>query len=101
MPPYSYTHKHRRTLNSALRSLHVTMKSIASALGLSPSALRRYRRGSRPASPDVLYRVAQLLRYQSDRLLRKAEMLEKLVEREETSAVREGALTLPPDTSIG
>lgn len=82
MAAYRYTHKHRRTLNSALKALHVTMKSIASALGVSPSALRRYRRGSRPAPPYVLHRVAELLRYQADRLLRKAEMLEKLVERE-------------------
>lgn len=97
MAPYSYTHKHRRTLNSALSSLHVTMKSIASALGLSPSALRRYRRGSRPASPEVLYRVAQLLRYQAGRLIRKAEMLEKLVEREARGDVGQVVLTLPPD----
>lgn len=80
----SFTHKDRRTLNRALKTLRVTMKSIASALGVSPSALRKYRRGSRAAPLEVLERVAALLRYQAERLTRDAHTLERLVKRLKT-----------------
>lgn len=82
MSPKSYTHKHRRTLNSAIKAAHLTIKSMASALSVSPSALRRYRHGSRPVPVSLLTKVAALLRYQADRLNNKAHMLEKLVARE-------------------
>jgi transcriptional regulator with XRE-family HTH domain len=88
-----HTHKHRRTLNSAIRAAHLTIKSIASALSVSPSALRRYRRGSRPVPTKVLVKVAALLRYQADRLNNKAGMLEKLVAREQRGRGRRSGQT--------
>jgi transcriptional regulator with XRE-family HTH domain len=79
--------KTRRALNTAIGSANLTVKSIASALGISQSALRRYRRGTRPVPPKLLNAAAALLRYQAERLTTKATILEsfaaKTVKRED------------------
>ncbi len=72
------TKKARRALDAAIRSANLTVKSMASALGVSQSALRRYRRGSRPVPPKLLNSVAALLRYQAERLQQKAAMLDSV-----------------------
>ena len=72
------TKKTRRALDSAIRSANLTVKSMASALGVSQSALRRYRRGSRPVPTKLLKAVAALLRYQAERLTLKATMLDSI-----------------------
>jgi len=69
------TKKSRRALDEAIRSANLTVKSMATALGVSQSALRRYRQGSRPIPPKLLKSVASLLRYQAERLNLKAKML--------------------------
>ena len=73
------TKKTRRALDSAISSANLTVKSMASALGVSQSALRRYRRGSRPVPAKLLKAVAALLRYQAERLTLKATMLDSIV----------------------
>ncbi len=70
------TKKSRRALDEAIRSANLTVKSMATALGVSQSALRRYRQGSRPIPPKLLKSVASLLRYQAERLNLKAKMLD-------------------------
>jgi transcriptional regulator with XRE-family HTH domain len=72
------TKKARRALDASIRSANLTVKSIASALGVSQSALRRYRRGSRPVPPKLLKAVAALLRYQAERLSLKATVLDSI-----------------------
>jgi transcriptional regulator with XRE-family HTH domain len=71
--------KSRRALDTAIRSANLTVKSMASALGVSQSALRRYRQGSRPVPPKLLKAVAALLRFQAERLTLKAQMLDAIV----------------------
>ncbi len=70
--------KTRRALDAAIHSANLTVKSMASALGVSQSALRRYRRGSRPVPPKLLKAVASLLRYQAERLTLKAALLDSI-----------------------
>jgi transcriptional regulator with XRE-family HTH domain len=72
------TKKSRRALDTAIRSANLTVKSMASALGVSQSALRRYRQGSRPIPPRLLKSVASLLRYQAERLTLKAKLLDSV-----------------------
>ncbi len=79
--------KTRRALDTAIFSANLTVKSMASALGVSQSALRRYRRGTRPVPPKLMNAVAALLRYQAERLTTKAAMLESFAVK---TAKREG-----------
>jgi transcriptional regulator with XRE-family HTH domain len=72
------TKKARRALDASIRSANLTVKSIAGALGVSQSALRRYRQGSRPVPPKLLKAVAALLRYQAERLTLKATALDSI-----------------------
>ncbi len=65
-------------MDAAIRSANLTVKSMASALGVSPSALLRYRRGGRPVPTHILNAVAGLLRYQAERLTLKAAALDSL-----------------------
>ncbi len=75
------TQAERRALNAAFDTARLTMKSMASALGISPSALRRYRKGSRPLPDGMLEGVAALLRYQAERLMHKADRLDEIAEK--------------------
>ena len=73
-------HHDRRVLNAAIRTARLTIRAMTDALGLSPSALRRVRTGAEPVTPDLLRRMAALLRYQADRLNRQAARLESLAD---------------------
>jgi transcriptional regulator with XRE-family HTH domain len=77
----------KRALESAIRTAHLTVKSMASALGMSPSTLRRYRKGEYRVPDELLEAVAALLRYQAERLENKARMLESLM-REQGVSIR-------------
>ncbi len=65
-------------MDAAIRSANLTVKSMASALGVSPSALLRYRKGGRSVPTHLLNAVAGLLRYQAERLTLKADALDSL-----------------------
>jgi transcriptional regulator with XRE-family HTH domain len=67
----------RRLVASALRAASPSLESLAAALGLSTSALRRYRLGNRAPSADTVQRLASQLRRQATKLVRLAEMLER------------------------
>ena len=79
------TKKIRRALDAAIASANLTVKSMASALGVSQLALRRYRSGTRPIPPNLLHAVAALLRYQAERLNTKAEVLDSLASKKAKS----------------
>lgn len=66
----------RQRISEALTAAAPGLEELARRLGLSSSALRRYRLGDRTPSSDVLARVAIVLREQAKDLLRLAKELE-------------------------
>ena len=67
----------RQLVARALRTASPSLESLAESVGLSTSALRRYRLGDRTPSPAVVHRLAGALRRQAQRLTRLADMLER------------------------
>lgn len=65
-----------RLVAEALEGALLAAEELAARTGSSSSALRRYRKGSRTASSDVLRRLARALRSQAKRLDRLAHKLE-------------------------
>ena len=70
---------------------------MASALGISQSALRRYRRGTRPVPLELLNAVTVSLRYQAERLATKAAMLDSIIAK---FAEREDLQVVSPDRVV-
>lgn len=66
----------RQRISEALTAAAPGLEELARRLGLSSSALRRYRLGDRRPSSDVLTHVAFVLREQAKDLLRLAKELE-------------------------
>ena len=64
----------RRLLVRAIDILSPSVEEVAERLGLSSSALRRYRDGSREVPPRLARKLARLMR-------RRAEQLERLAAR--------------------
>ncbi|MGH7628448.1 MAG: helix-turn-helix domain-containing protein [Gemmatimonadales bacterium] len=76
----------RRLVADALRAATPTVEMVAEALGLSTSALRRYRLGDRTPSPDVLRALGAECRRQARVLDRYAHQLEEAASQEEQDA---------------
>ena len=66
----------RQLVISAIRSATPSVEALAHRLGLSTSALRRYRQGNRTPSEEVVQQLASELRRQAAQLIREAERLE-------------------------
>jgi transcriptional regulator with XRE-family HTH domain len=67
----------RRLFVDALRTATLSVEAIAERLGLSTSALRRYRLGDRTPSPNVLRGFARVLREQGRALEKFAHQLDE------------------------
>jgi len=65
----------RQIFGNALRSATPSVEIIAARLGLSTSALRRYRLGDRAPSPSVLRALAGVLQAQARALEKSAHQL--------------------------
>lgn len=65
-----------RLVIDAIRAASPSVESLAERLGLSTSALRRYRLGNREPSSETVQRLATELRRQSADLVELAERLE-------------------------
>lgn len=66
----------RQPISLALTAAAPGLAYLARRVGLSSSALRRYRLGDRKPSSDVMSKVAAVLRAQANDLLRLAKELE-------------------------
>ena len=73
----------RQRIAEALTAAAPGLEELARRLGLSSSALRRYRLGDRRPSSGVLAQVAIVLREQAKDLLRLAKELETEANKEE------------------
>lgn len=69
-------------LKEALELAMPTQPDLARAAGVTYSALRSYRRGTRTPPPAVLRRLAKALRAQGGRMVRLADELEAAARRE-------------------
>ena len=67
----------QRRFAAALKSLTPTMEEVGRWLGMSTSALRRYRLGDRSISPAVIDGLVKLLRKQARKLGHIADDLER------------------------
>jgi transcriptional regulator with XRE-family HTH domain len=77
----------RQLFIDALRTATPSVEMIAARLGLSTSALRRYRLGNRTPSPGVLRRFAQVLKAQARALEKFAHQLdEEAIHQEDQNA---------------
>jgi transcriptional regulator with XRE-family HTH domain len=66
----------RRLIVKALKIVTPTVEECAEELGLSTSALRRYRLGNRQPSPALALKMAALLRRRTEAMVRLADQLE-------------------------
>ena len=76
---------YRMLFQQALQAATPSMETIAERLGLSSSALRRYRLGNREPGPDAAGKLARLLRAQAAVMVRLAQKLEATADKEEES----------------
>jgi transcriptional regulator with XRE-family HTH domain len=76
----------RRLIGEAIETATPTVEDCAAALGLSSSALRRYRLGDRVPSADLVTRLARLLRRRAAVMVRLATELEATVTEEADDA---------------
>ena len=67
----------RDLVPNAIKATSPSLESLAARLGLSSSALRRYRLGNREPSVDTVQSLAVEMRRQASHLLRLAERLER------------------------
>ena len=72
----------RRLVTDALEAAAVSLQALSKRAGLSDSAFRRYRLGDRTPPPEVLRRLAGLLRQQAKRLQRLAQTLDHYARKE-------------------
>ncbi len=70
----------RTLVRRAMATATPSMETLAASLGLSTSALRRYRLGNREPSREVIARLAKGLRGQARRLEALARILEGVVQ---------------------
>ncbi len=77
----------RRLIIRALDTATPSVEVIAERLGLSTSALRRYRLGNREPSPDTVRRLASELRRQARELEVMADRLEQTIHNEGGTSV--------------
>ena len=73
----------RRLIVKALRIATPTVEECAEELGLSTSALRRYRLGNRQPSPTLAHQMAALLRRRAAAMVRLADQLESTTKEKE------------------
>jgi transcriptional regulator with XRE-family HTH domain len=73
----------RRLIGKALEAATPTVEECAAELGLSSSALRRYRLGDRTPTTTLVKRLAGLLRRRAAVMVRLATELEATVSKED------------------